>query len=82
MIKHSRRPFGGRQIRWIIYDNRKVTEADEAIGEIQNLTMVRLKGDNLEQFFSDWKPGLMYQSGPPAETMLESLFRSHIRESN
>ena len=81
MIKQHRRSLGGRQKFWILYDSVRFTETDEALAEIQDLAALRLQGDKISKFLDDWTVCLMNQKEPPAERMLESLFRTQLEHS-
>ena len=46
--------LGGRCMLWLIYKHFRMSNADSASIEIKDLFAVRLHGDNLDKFYSDW----------------------------
>ena len=81
MMRQYERVLLGRQILWILYDSMRCSGPDEAMAEIMDLFNVRLHGDNLEEFISNWSMCLSQQTEPPSDQHLESLFRRQIEDS-
>ena len=59
--------LNGRQITLMFYEYFKVSKTDGAMLDWDELLSVELKGDNLQQFLSDWETILLNTNCLPDE---------------
>ena len=71
----------GRQIAFMIYDHFRVTGAHDTSLDYADLFSVTLHDDNIMEFDTRWDEVLLSMSKIPADDILESLYKSRIRES-
>ena len=71
----------GRQITWMLYENFKLSETDGAMLEWDAIMNVKLKGDNLSAFLTDWENTILNINSCPEEQVLESVVRREITNS-
>ena len=78
MEKHKL--LNGRQQLWILLDHLRLSDADN-VYEIFDLHKVKVHGDNLEKFSTDWQRILLGMKKPPTDDELESAFRRRLEDS-
>ena len=64
----------------MIQKHFRLSDADNLF-ELIDLHNVRLHGDNLEKFRTDWEKVCLHMRCPPAEKELESALRRRLEES-
>ena len=79
--KHDRF-LRGRQIAYLIYDQFRVTGANDSVENYADLFTVSLRNDDIQEFDSKWDGILlsMTKKIPPGD-ILEGLYKLKIRES-
>ena len=71
----------GRQIAFMIYDYFRVTGAHDTVLDYADLFSVALHDDNIQEFDTRWDKFLLSMSKISSDDILESLYKSRIRES-
>eukprot|EP00959_Pyramimonas_sp_CCMP1952_P032094 673675-Pyramimonas_sp.AAC.1 len=69
----------GRQIYWHILQPYSVTGFDDDLQDFERLKELRMRGEDLPRFTTDWDALLLDCKEAPNPTILESLFRTQIR---
>ena len=72
---------GGRQITFMICDNFRVTGAHDTVLDCADFFSVTLHDDNIQELDTRWDEVLLSMSNIPSDDILESLYKSRIRES-
>ncbi len=75
------RMLTGRQMLLMVYDHYKISEVEGALLDFEDLTMVKLQGDDLQGFLTDWENVLAVIAEQPSQTVLETLFRKQLTKS-
>ena len=65
----------------MIYDYFRVTGAHDTVLDYADLFSVTLHDDNIQELVTRWDEVLLCVSKIPSDDVLESLYRSRIRES-
>ena len=75
--------LGGRQIYWLILEELARTSADVSLCDYNDITNVKLRGDNLQRFQTDWNKCLlgMTDRNILTPTIKEFLYTTQIKLS-
>ena len=68
------RLLNGRQLTLLVFQNYKRNEVEVGMTEFRDLQNVRLKGDNLAAFVTDWDACIFGMGHEPTPEIKESLF--------
>ena len=71
----------GRQIAYLIYENFRVTEANDSVESYADLFAVVLRYDDIQEFDSKCDEILLSMTQIPSDDILEGLYKLRIRES-
>ena len=71
----------GRQIAYLIYEYFRVTGANNSVENCADLWTIALRNDDIQEFDSKWDGILLSMTKIPPDDILESLYKSRIRES-
>ena len=71
----------GRQIAYLIYEYFRVTGANDSVENYADQFTVVLRNDDFQEFDSKWDGILLSMTQIPSDDILESLYKSRIRES-
>ena len=71
----------GRQITWRVYQHFKTSDLDGAMLQWDELTKLKLHGDNLSRFLSDWETTCLNVGQLPDENFMEEMFRTQLENS-
>ena len=71
----------GRQIAYLIYDQFRVTGANDSVENYADLFAISLRSDDIQEFDSKWDGILLSMTQIPSDDILEGLYKSRIRES-
>ena len=71
----------GRQIAYLIYENFRVTGANDSVENYADLFTIVLRNDDIQEFDSKWDGILLSLTKIPPDDILEGLYRLRIRES-
>ena len=71
----------GRQIAYLIYDNFRVTGANDSVENYADPVTVALRNDDNQEFDSKWDGILLSMTKIPLDDILEALYKLRIRES-
>ena len=74
--------LNGRQLAWIIFDYFKMPEVNVRMFRLQDLTLLRLRDDNLSQFNLEWDEMLAGMQTIPADDVLDALYTTQIQRSS
>ena len=78
----KRGPFlRGRQIAYLIYENFRVTGANDSVENSADLFAIGLRNDDIQEFDSKWDGILLSMTKIPPDDILEGLYKLRIRES-
>ena len=73
--------FRGRQIAKLIYDQFRVTGANDSVESYADLFTTSLRNDDIQEFDSKWDGILLSMTKIPPDDILEGLYKLRIRES-
>ena len=71
----------GRQIAYLIYENFRVTGANDSVENYADLFTISLRNDDIQEFDSKWDRILLSMMKIPLDDILEGLCKLRIRES-
>ena len=71
----------GRQIAYLIYEYFRVTGANDSVENYADPFTIVLRTDDIQEFDSKWNGIVSSMTKIPSDDILESLFKSRIRES-
>ena len=71
----------GRQLLHMVYSYYRISEVDGALLDLEDLMNVRLHGDDLRSFLTDWENVLTTMAVQPQEMVLDTLFRKQLSRS-
>ena len=71
----------GRQIAYLIYENFRVTGANDSVENYADLFTVALRNDDIQEFDSKWDGILLSMTQIPPDDILEGVYGLKIRES-
>ena len=71
----------GRQIAYLIYENFRVTGANDSVENYTDLFTIALRNDDIQKFDSNWDEIPLSMTTIPSDDFLERLYKSRIRES-
>ena len=71
----------GRQIAHLIYDNFRVTRANDSVDNYADLFTFGLRNDDIQEFDSKCDGILLIDDKDPPDGILEGLYKLRIRES-
>ena len=71
----------GRQIAYLIYEQFRVTGANDSVENYADLFTVVLRNDDIQEFDSKWDGILLSMTKIPPDDILEGLYKLRIRES-
>ena len=71
----------GRQIAYLIYENFRVTGANDSVEKYADKFTVVLRNDDIQEFDSKWDGILLSIPKIPSDDILEGLYKLRIRES-
>ena len=74
--------FRGMQIAFMICDDFRVTGADDTVLDYADLFSIALRGDDVQDFNTRWEEILVSMTKILPDDVLESLYKSRIRESD
>ena len=74
----GRQPFA--QWKFLIFQNFKRNKVEVGMTEFRDLQNVRIKGDNLSAFMTDWDSCIYGMIHQPSPEILESLFGDQVRQ--
>ena len=80
-VQKEIRFFRGRQITYLIYEYFRVTGANDSVENYVDLFTVVLRNDDIQEFDSKWDGILISMTKIPSDDILDSLYKSRIRES-
>ena len=82
MTAHKEDRFLRRiQIAYLIYDNFRITGANDSVENYADLFTVVLRNDDIQEFDSRWDGILLSMTQIASEDILEGLYKLRIRES-
>ena len=73
--------FRGRQTAYLIYENFRVTGANDSVENHADLLTVVLRNDDFQEFDSKWDGILLSKTKIPSDDILEGLYKLRTRES-
>ena len=65
----------GRQIAYLIYDNFRVTGANDSVDNYADLFTVALRNHDIQEFDSKWDGILLSMTKIPLDDILEGLYK-------
>ena len=71
----------GRQIAYLIYEQFRVTGANDSVENYADPFTIVLRNDDLQEFDSTWDGILLSMTKIPSGDILEGLYKLRIRES-
>ena len=71
----------GRQIAYLIYEDFRVTGANDSVENYADLFTIALRNDDIQEFDSKWDGILLSMTKIPSDDILEGLYKLRIRES-
>ena len=71
----------GRQIAYLIYEQFRVTGANDSVENYTDLFTIALRNDDIQEFDSKWDGILLSMTKIPPDDILEGLYKLSIRES-
>ena len=71
----------GRQIAYLIYDQFRVTGANDSVENYADLFTISLRNDDIQEFEPKWDGNLLSMTKIPPDDILEGLFKLRTRES-
>ena len=71
----------GRHIAYLIYDQFRVTGANDSVENYADLFTISLRNDDIQEFDSKWDGILLSMTKIPPDDILEGLYELRIRES-
>ena len=71
----------GRQIAYLIYENFRVTGANDSVEKYADLFTIVLRNDDIQEFDPKWDGILLSMTKIPHDDILEGLDKLRIRES-
>ena len=71
----------GRQIAYLIFEYFRVTGANDSVENFADLFTIFLRNDDIQESDSKWDGILLSMTKIPPDDVLESLYKSRIRES-
>ena len=71
----------GRQIAYLIYEDFRVTGANDSVENYADLFTISLRNDDIQEFDSKWDGILLSMTKIPPDDILEGLCKLRIRES-
>ena len=71
----------GRQIAYLIYDQFRVTGANDSVENYADLFTIGLRNDDIQEFDSKWDGILLSMTKIPPDDIKEGLYKLRIRES-
>ena len=71
----------GRQIAYLIYDQFRVTGANDSVENYADLFTISLRHDDIQEFDSKWDGILLSMTKIPPDDILEGLYKLRVRES-
>ena len=72
----------GRQIASMICDHFRSTGSCDGIQGLSDLFSIRLHNDDIHNLDLRWKQAVLSTSDPPADNILESLYKSKLQDSS
>ena len=79
--KQQDRFLRGRQIAYLIYDQFRVTGANDSVENYTDLFTIVLRNDDIQEFDSKWDGILLSMTKIASDDILEGLYKLRIRES-
>ena len=73
--------FCGTQIAYLIYENFRVTRANDSVENYADVVTIGLRNDSIQEFDSKWDGILLSLTKILPATILEGLYKLRIRES-
>ena len=70
----------GRQIAYLIYEQFRVTGANDSVENYADLFTIAFRNDDIQEFDSKWD-GILSMTKIPHDDILERLYKLRIRES-
>ena len=70
----------GRQIAYLLYENFRVTGANDSVENYADLFTVALRNDDIQEFVSKWDGIILSMTKIPSDDLLEGLYKLGIRE--
>ena len=70
--------LNGRQLAWLIYNHYKRSEAEASMTNFMDLLSIKIRGDDLNKFLSDWDHCLLGMKKQPETEVLEGLFVENV----
>ena len=71
----------GRQIAYLIYEQFRVTGADDSVENYTDLFTMVLRNDDIQECDSKWDGNLLSMTKIPPDDISEALYKLRIRES-
>ena len=81
LLKHDRF-LRRRQSAFMIYDQFRSTGFHEEIQGLSGLFSIRLENDDIQDFDLRWEQALLSRSDPPADLILEGLYKSKWQDAS
>ena len=72
----------GRQIGSMIFDHFRSTGSYDGIRGLPDPSSTRLHNDDIHDFDLRWKQAVLSTSDPPADNILEGLYKSKLQDSS
>ena len=79
--KKEDRFLRGRQIAYLIYENFRVTGANDSVENYADLFTIVFRNDDIQEFDSTWDGILLLMTKFRSDDILEGLYELRIRES-
>ena len=70
----------GKQIVYLIYENFRVTGANDSVENYADLFTISHQCDNIQEFDSKWDGILLSMSKIPLDDILKGLYKLRVRE--
>ena len=71
--------FRGRQIAYLMYEQFRVTGADDSVENYTDLFTIVLRNDDIQEFDSKWDGKLLSLTKIPHDDFLDGLYKLIIR---
>ena len=73
--------LNGRQYYYLILRELRRSDSAGAICSITDLIELKLRGDNLDQYQTEWDKRLLGIKNRPDDEILENLYRTQVKQS-
>ena len=82
-LAKQKKMLKGRQTTWLVYHKFRISDLDTSMLNWEELNKVELKmpGDNIQQFLTDWDTTIANVEQMPDAPFIESMFRKQLERS-